>query len=81
MYKQAKMSGPIKIEAFVSIGCSSLRQLEENIRIALAETGAAAEVNYSEVDEKRARDLGLRGSPTVRINGKDIGEGGPPGIA
>ncbi len=74
------MSAPLKIEVFVSPGCASLKQLKENIGMALAQTGAAANVAYLEVNEPRALKLGLQGSPTVRINGNDIGEGGAPGI-
>ena len=71
----------MKIECFLSEGCGSYHQLRENVDRALAELGVSADVTFPIVyfyDE--ALKFGLRGSPHIRINGRDFDEGGSPGI-
>ncbi len=70
----------MKIECFMSEGCGSYHQLRENIDKALSELKVKADVSYHTVSYDEAVKLGLRGSPTIRINGKDFDEGGSPGI-
>ena len=71
----------MKIECFISENCGSYHELRENIDHALAEMSVKAEVTYTVVYYDEALSIGIKGSPTIRINGKDIDEGGSPGIA
>jgi len=70
----------MKIECFMSEGCGSYHQLRENIDKALSEQGVQADVSYHTVSYDEAMQLGIKGSPTIRINGKDFDEGGSPGM-
>ncbi len=71
----------IRIECYIAEGCSSIEALERNIQTALKELSIDADISFRTVSEDEAKRLGLKGSPTVWINGKDIVEGGTPGIA
>jgi hypothetical protein len=64
----------LKIDVYLSKVCSSFDQLRENIDLALAETGVQSQVDYHRVDFDEAVKLGVRGSPSVWINGKDAFE-------
>ncbi|MGC8966272.1 MAG: thioredoxin family protein [Caldimicrobium sp.] len=66
------MGKPIKIEVFMSLTCSSEPQLRENIEKALSLEGVSAEVVFQRLTPEEAERLGLKGSPTVRINGEEI---------
>jgi hypothetical protein len=70
----------MQIDCFLSEHCGSYHELNEHIGQALAELGLSADVRFHTVtyDEAVARDV--RGSPTIRIDGKDIAEDGAPGI-
>ncbi len=70
----------MNIDCFLSESCGSYHQLRENIDKALSELNIEADVSYSIVYYEEAIRLGLKGSPTIRMNGKDIDEGGSPGI-
>jgi len=56
----------------MSLTCPSEPQLRENIARALELEGVEAEVIFQRLDSETAERLGLRGSPTVRINGEEI---------
>jgi len=73
----------MQIDCFISESCSSLESLKANIETAIAGLGLEAAVNYRRVGNEEAIGLGLQGSPTVRINGRDIFESGTsaPSIA
>lgn len=71
----------MKIDCYISEGCGSYHQLRENIEKALAEVSEQAEVAFHTVYYDDAVALGIKGSPFIRINGKDMVEGGSPGIA
>ncbi len=66
------MSRPIKIEVFMNFSCTSEPQLRENLSKALSLEGLEAEVIYQRISNEEAEKLGLRGSPTVKINGEEI---------
>lgn len=71
----------MKIDIFMSEQCGSYYQLRENIEKALAELHVETEVNYRTIYYDDAVDLGIKGSPSVWINGKDAFAGGnAPGI-
>jgi len=72
----------MKIDVYMSELCGSYHQLRENIVTALAELGAIAEVSYRTVYYDEAVSLGIPGSPSVWINGRDIFPSkGSPSIA
>jgi hypothetical protein len=62
----------MKIDCYLSTACGAENDLRENIFRALALEGIEAEVNFYRIDEREARHLALKGSPSVRINGEDI---------
>lgn len=71
----------MKIDCYLSEHCGSYHQLRRNIEDALAGLKVSAEVEYHTIYYDDAVALDLRGSPTVRLNGKDLFPGsGSPGI-
>ncbi len=71
----------IKIDCYISEGCASEDGLRKNIADALGREFLEADVVIHKINEKEANEFGLRGSPTVLINGVDIMPGKIPGIA
>ena len=66
---QAKM----KIELLYFNSCPSYKQALTNIKAVLKEKNLQAEVILVNVEsEEKAKQVGFQGSPSVRINGKDI---------
>jgi hypothetical protein len=61
----------MKIECYFSIGCASEEILRKNLPEALAAEGVEAKVSYHRIDDEEAERLGLRGSPTILIDGVD----------
>jgi hypothetical protein len=65
--------GPlIKVECYFSLSCCSEGDLRRNVREALLAEGLKAEVSFRRVGAAEARALGLKGSPTVRIDGSEV---------
>ena len=62
----------MKIDCYVSEKCGSEEALKKNIREALTLESVEVEVNISVTNDVKAASLGLRGSPSVFINGKEI---------
>jgi hypothetical protein len=62
----------MRIDCYLSRGCSSEEALRENITQALAAEQVRADINYNIIDDERAIALGLPGSPSVFVNGKEI---------
>jgi hypothetical protein len=62
----------MKIECFISLGCGSEPELRENVMRAVAEAAPGAEVLFLRITDEEAARLGLRGSPSVLIDGVDI---------
>lgn len=72
----------MQIDCYLSEHCGSYHQLRENISGALAELKLAADVAYHTIYYDEAVALGISGSPTIRLNGRDLFESaGSPGIA
>ena len=61
----------MKINCYFSPGCASGEIVRKNVPEALAAEGVEAEVNYHRIDDEEAERLGLRGSPTILIDGVD----------
>jgi hypothetical protein len=62
----------MKIDCYLSLGCASEGALRENLNMALELEDAKARVNFRRVLDREAAELGLKGSPSILINGKDI---------
>lgn len=56
----------------MSLRCGSENILREHIAKALELEKISAEVNFFRITEDEAMSLGLKGSPSVLINGEDI---------
>lgn len=71
MYRKAYGSG-VRIEILHVPGCPNLATLRRRVQAALADAGRAAAVLEIEVaTEQDAARLGMRGSPTVLLEGHD----------
>ncbi len=62
----------MKIDCYISLRCGTENVLRENISKSLELENVSAEVNFYRITEEEARSLGLKGSPSVMINGKDV---------
>jgi hypothetical protein len=60
------------IDCYLSPECGSEGALRENITQALATEEVEADVNFHRIDDEKAIALGLSGSPSVFINGKEL---------
>jgi hypothetical protein len=65
-------------------GCPSYPEARELLAAVLAERGVDAEIRMREVTtDAQAAELGFPGSPTIRIDGRDVdgrGESAPPAL-
>lgn len=62
----------MRIDCYLSPGCASEEALRENIKQALAFEKVEAEVNVQRIDDNKAKTLGVSGSPSVFIDGKEL---------
>jgi hypothetical protein len=62
----------MKIDCYLSPRCSSEKDLRKNITLALTIEKVQAAVNYHRIDDDNAMSLGLKGSPSVFIDGKEL---------
>lgn len=62
----------MKIDCYLSPECPSEEALRENIKRALAIEKVEVQLNLHRIDDERARALGITGSPSVFINGKEL---------
>ena len=62
----------MNIDCYLSHGCGSKKALRENITRALAIEKVWAEVTYHKIDDEKAIALGVSGSPSVFVDGKEI---------
>jgi hypothetical protein len=62
----------IRIECYLAQDCASEQALRHNINAALRLETVKAEVSFTRVTESEAEELGLRGSPSVLVDGEDI---------
>lgn len=56
----------------MSLKCASEDAFRNNIQQALQLESIVAEVNFYRIDKLKANALGLKGSPTVLINDKEL---------
>lgn len=64
----------MKIDCYLSEHCGSFYELRENIGRALRELHLVAEVEFHAVSYDEAVALDIAGSPTIRLDGKDLFE-------
>ncbi len=62
----------MKIECYLSPRCSSEEDLRKNITFALLSEKVQAEVNFHRINDDNAMSLGLKGSPSVFIDGMEL---------
>lgn len=62
----------MKIQCYLALDCASEEALRENIRAALQQEKMDAEVEFTRLTDADAERLGLRGSPSVLVDGEDI---------
>ena len=62
----------MRIDCYLSPECPTEETLRENITRALAIEKVAAELSLHRVDDNKATALGVTGSPSVFINGKEL---------
>ena len=62
----------MKIDCYLSLGCASEDALRATLSKALELEAVEADVKFHRVTDKDAAELGLKGSPSVLIDGKDI---------
>ncbi|HZV46647.1 MAG TPA: hypothetical protein VFG06_04805 [Thermodesulfovibrionales bacterium] len=62
----------MRIYCYMSLTCGAEEGLRVNISQALEMEGLQAEVQFYRINEMQAATLGLRGSPSVLIDEKDI---------
>jgi hypothetical protein len=62
----------VKIDCYISHGCGSEETLKENINRASAADNIRAEVHIHRINDEKAAEMKLSGSPSVFINGKEL---------
>jgi protein-disulfide isomerase len=62
----------MKIDCYLSPACASEEALRENITRALAIEKIEAQLNLHRIDDEKAIALGISGSPSIFINGKEL---------
>jgi hypothetical protein len=60
------------IDCYLFEGCGAEQDLRKNIAQALVIEKVKAEVNFNIIDDKKAVALGLSGSPSVFVDGKEL---------
>ena len=60
------------IDCYLFEGCGAEQDLRKNIAQALVIEEVKAEVNFNIIDDKKAVALGLPGSPSVFVDGKEL---------
>ena len=62
----------MKIDCYISEGCSSEKALKENIARALEDEKIHGEVSRHRISNEKATELKLSGSPSIFINGREL---------
>ena len=71
----------MRIDCYLSPECASQEALQENITQALAIEKVEAELTFHRIDDNKAFALGVTGSPSVFINGKELQPQGAVGFS
>ena len=62
----------MRIDCYMSFGCGSEECLRDNISKALALERIEAQVSFYRISDDDADSMGLKGSPSILIDGVDI---------
>ena len=62
----------MKIDCYLSLRYGSEEDLRKNITFALLSEKVQAEVNFHRINDDNAMSLGLKGSPSVFIDGMEL---------
>jgi hypothetical protein len=73
--------GFMNVDCYLSHGCGSEAALKENITRALAMENVEADIHCYRIDDEKAIALGLSGSPSVFVDGKEIQPQGVVGFS
>jgi len=71
----------LTIDCYLSQGCQSEEALKISIATALERDGIKADLNFHRLNDYEASSLGLSGSPSVFINGKELQPSGTVGFS
>lgn len=71
----------MKIDCYISQGCGSEKALKENIARAMEAENICAEVCVHRIDDAKAIELKLSGSPSIFIDGKELQPQGTVGFS
>ena len=71
----------LTIDCYLSQGCQSEEALKISIATALERDGIKADVNFHRLNDDEALSLGLSGSPSMFINGKELQPSGTVGFS
>ena len=71
----------MRIECYLSLECTSEEALLENIKRALAIEKVEADVSLHRIDDSKAKALGVTGSPSVFIDGRELQPQGVVGFS
>ena len=71
----------MNIDCYLSPTCASEEALRKNISCALAATKINVHVNFHRINDDMAVALGLSGSPSVLINGRELQPQGTVGFS
>jgi hypothetical protein len=71
----------MKIDCYLSQTCGSEEALKTNISLALERESMEVEVNFYRIDETKATSIGVSGSPSIFINGKELQSSGILGFS
>ena len=71
----------VKIDCYISQGCGSEDALKENIALAQEAEKIHANSIVQRIDNAQATEMGLGGSPSVFINGKELQPSGTIGFS
>ena len=71
----------MKVDCYLSQSCQSEEALNTNIAAAIERAGMKAEVIFHRMNDDEALSLGLSGSPSVFINGKELQPLGTAGFS
>ena len=67
------MPNRVRVECFFSDGCPAAEPTSAMVEAVLEQTGVEAKVSTTVVaDEQAAEQYRFLGSPTVRVNGRDV---------
>jgi len=62
----------MRIDCYLDQDCASEEALRKNINTALRLEAVQADVSFTRLTQARAEELGIKGSPSVHVDGKDI---------